>query len=184
MGSGTSRGKRVAPARVSEVNVNKAGIDVTSPQKHSRPFKPLKIHAILRNVRNRAQPDCHSEGQDSDFSGNEEDVDGELDAVMSDCEQRGSVSVKKSPPKKTFIRSKTYGLCHFSQEETDDDLSAAPELRASGGDPEPRAAHTVSRGVNKRGNCAFTHLKKHTSACPTEHNVRTFMFLLSGCLTV
>lgn len=183
MGSGTSRGKRVAPACVSEVNVTKTGTDVTSPQKDSRPFKPLKIHAILRNVRNRAQPDCHSEGQDSDFSGNEEDIDGELDTVMADYEERGNVSVKKTPPKKTFIRSKTYGLCHFSQEETEDDFNSAPRLRASGRDPEPRVAHSVSRDVNKRGNSAFTHFKKHTSACHTEHNSSSQGSLTGGVLS-
>ncbi|XP_039898376.1 uncharacterized protein LOC120740236 isoform X2 [Simochromis diagramma] len=174
MGSGTSRGKRVAPACVSEVNVTKTGTDVASPQKDSRLFKPLKIHSVLRNVRNRAQPDCHSEGQDSDFSGNEEDIDGELDTVMADYTERESASVKKTPPKKTFIRSKTYGLCHFSQEDAEDDFSSAPRLRASGRDQEPRVAHSVSRDVNKKGNSAFAHVKKHTSGCTTEHN---------GCLT-
>ncbi|XP_037603100.1 uncharacterized protein LOC119474870 [Sebastes umbrosus] len=149
MGSGTSRGKRVAPACVSEVNVTKT---TASPKQDSRPFKPLKIHAaILRNARNRAQPaDCHSEGHDSDFSREDDDIiiDGDMDTVLQEYEERGRASVKKDPPKKTVIRSKTYGLCHFSQED-DEDCSSE----------EPRGSHGGSRDVNKRSNDAFT---KHT----------------------
>lgn len=170
MGSGTSRGKKVAPACVSEVNVTKTAVG-TSPKQDSRPFKPLKIHAILRNARNRAQPDCHSEGHDSDFSREDDDIDGELDTVLADYEERGRASVKKNPPKKTVVRSKTYGLCHFSQED-DEDLSSAPRPRAV----EPRGSHGGSRDVNKRSNDAFTHFKKHTPACPSQHSVSTFTF--------
>lgn len=172
MGSGTSRGKKVAPECVSEVNVTKTVVG-TSPKQDSRPFKPLKIHAILRNARNRAQPDCHSEGHDSDFSREDDDIDGELDTVLADYEERGRASVKKNPPKKTVVRSKTYGLCHFSQED-DEDLSSAPRPRAV----EPRGSHRGSRDVNKRSNDAFTHFKKHTSACPSQHSVRTFIFFI------
>ncbi|CAJ1073395.1 uncharacterized protein LOC117805874 [Xyrichtys novacula] len=157
MGSGTSRGKRVAPADVSEVNVTKKA--VTSPKQDSRAFKPLKIHAILRNARNRAQPDSHSEGHDSDFSREDEDVDAELDTVLAEYEERERASSKKNTAKKTVIRSKTYGLCHFGQEDEE-------EPRASRGDAEPRG----SRNVNKRNNDAFTHFKKHTSVPPRQQN--------------
>ncbi|XP_042357453.1 uncharacterized protein LOC121954167 [Plectropomus leopardus] len=171
MGSGTSRGKRVAPACVSEVNVTKTPPDgVTSPKQDSRPFKPLKIHAILRNARNRAQPDCHSEGHDSDFSREDDDIDGELDTVLADYEERGRASVKKSPPKKTVIRSRTYGLCHFSHEE-DEDFSE-----------EPRGSHGGPRDVNKRSNDAFTHSKKPPPACPSQLNPSSQGFLARGTL--
>ncbi|XP_018519243.1 uncharacterized protein LOC108875068 [Lates calcarifer] len=170
MGSGPSRGKKVAPACVSEVNVTKPAAGVTSPKQDSRPFKPLKIHAILRNARNRAQPDCHSEGHDSDFSGEDDDIDGELDTVLADYEERERVSVKKTPPKRTFMKSKTYGLCHFSREDTEDEFSSAPRLRASGRAEEPRGSHGGSRGVNKTSNDAFTHFKNHTTPCPSQHN--------------
>ncbi|XP_008305101.1 uncharacterized protein LOC103376495 [Stegastes partitus] len=170
MGTGTSRGKRVAPACVSEVNVTKTGSGVTSPKEDSRPFKPLKIHTILRNARNRAQPDCHSEGHDSNFSGEEDDVDRELDTVLADYDERERDSVKRTPAKKTFIRSKTYGLCHFSQEDAEDDFSSAPRLRVSGRAEVPRVSPGVTRDVNKRSKSAFTHPKKHTPACPSQHN--------------
>ncbi|KAI3367616.1 hypothetical protein L3Q82_026462 [Scortum barcoo] len=176
MGSGTSRGKKVAPACVSEVNVTKSAVG-TSPKQDSRPFKPLKIHAILRNARNRAQPDCHSEGHDSDFSREDEDIDGELHTGLSDYEERGRASVKKNPPKKAVVRSRTYGLCHFSQEE-DEDLSSAPRPRAA----EPRGSHSGSRDVNKRSNDAFTLFKKHTPACPSQHSSSSQGFLTGGAL--
>ncbi|XP_068573938.1 uncharacterized protein [Cebidichthys violaceus] len=148
MGSGTSRGKKVAPACVSEVNVTQTTAGVAYPKQDSRPFKPLKIHAILRN---RAQPDCHSEGHDSDFSREDDDIDEEMDTFLTDCKVRGRATAKTNHPKKTVIRSKTYGLCHFSQED-DEDLSSAPRSRAE----EPRGSHGGSRDVNKRSGDAFT----------------------------
>ncbi|XP_023133159.1 uncharacterized protein LOC111573296 [Amphiprion ocellaris] len=174
MGTGTSRGKRVAPACVSEVNVTKTGSGVTSSKQDSHPFKPLKIHTILRSARNRAQPDCHSAGHDSNFSGEEDDIDGELDTVLADYEERQRDSGKKTPAKKTFIRSKTYGLCHFSQEDAEEELSGRVE--------EPRVSHGASRDVNKRSNSAFTHVKKHTSGCPTQHSSSSQGFLTRGPL--
>lgn len=176
MGSGTSRGKKVAPACVSELNVTKTTAGVTSPKQDSRPFKPLKIHAILRNARNRAQPDCHSEGQDSDFSREDEDIDRELDTVLADYEERGRASVKMNPPKKTVIRSRTYGLCHFNRED-DEDINSAGLSRAE----EPRGSHGGSRDVNKRSNNAFTHSQKHTPVC--QHSSSSRGFLTSGALS-
>ncbi|XP_070698717.1 uncharacterized protein [Pempheris klunzingeri] len=169
MGSGSSRGKKVAPACVTEVTETDAG---TSPKQDSRAFKPLKIHAILRTARNRAQPDCHSEGHDSDFSREDDDMDGELDTVLADYEERGRASVKKAPTKKTVTRSKTYGLCHFSQEE-DEDFSSAPE---------PRGSHGGATVVNKRIDDAFTHFKKHTPACPSQQSSSSRSFLTRGPL--
>ncbi|XP_028251686.1 uncharacterized protein LOC114427695 [Parambassis ranga] len=169
MGTGTSRGKKVAPACVSEVNVTKAGAGVISPKQDNSSFKPLQIHTILRNARNRAQPDCHSEGHDSDFSA--EDDDGELDTVLNSYEERERTSVKKTPAKKTFIRSKTYGLCHFRQEEAEDDSSS------------PRVSHKASsQDVNKKSNAAFTHSKKQTAASHTKHSSPSQGFLTRGAL--
>lgn len=161
MGSGSSRGKRVAPACVSEVSVAKTRSSSASPKPVNRPFKPLKIHAILRNARHRAQPGCHSEGHDSDFSREDEDIDGEMDTVLADYEERGWASEKKNPPKKTSgFRSKTYGLCHSSQEDED---SSSEEPRGSG-------------AVNKRSNEAFPNFKKRTPASPRQLSVRIFIF--------
>lgn len=175
MGSGTSRGKKVAPASVNEVSVTKKAAGVTSAKQDSRPFKPLNIHGILRNARNRAQPPgCHSEGHDSEFSG--EDDDGELDAVLADYESRERVSVQDPPPKKTFMKSKTYRLCHFSREDAEDDFGSATRLRSSERVEEPRGSRGGSRDVNKGSNDAFTQLKKHASDGQSE--VRVFIYCL------
>lgn len=163
MGSGTSRGKRVAPVCASDVTVAKTAAG-TSPKPVNRPFKSSKINAMLRNARNRAQPDCHSEGHDSDFSREDDDIDGEMNTVRADYEKRGWASAKKSPPKKTAVRSRTYGLCHSSQEEHDS------------GSEEPRG----SKVVNKRSDDAFQHLKRHTPASSSPLSVRTFIILLQN----
>ncbi|KAM7403248.1 hypothetical protein PAMA_003934 [Pampus argenteus] len=182
MGSGTSRGKKVAPACVSEVNVTKTDAGVTSPKQDSRSFKPLKIHTVLRNARNRAQRDCHSEGHDSEFSGEDDDIDAELDTFLADYEEREKASVKKQPSKKTFIRSKTYGLCHFSREEPDEDCGSDPRLKATGTAEEPRGSRDGTRDVNKRSNDAVTHLQKHTPPGPGQHNSSSQGFLTGEAL--
>ncbi|XP_029349659.1 uncharacterized protein LOC115035793 [Echeneis naucrates] len=164
MGSCPSK-KKVAPACVSEVNVTKTSVGVTSPKQDSRPFKPLNIHAILRNVRNRAQPEFHSDGHDSDFSGEEGEG-------VKDYEETKSVSGKK----KSFIKSKTYGLCHFSRGDAEEDSAARPG--APGRAEEPRGSHGGSGDVNKRRKHAVTHFKKHTPVCPSQHN-----FSSHGCPT-
>lgn len=157
MGSGTSRGKRVAPVCASDVTVAK-----TSPKRVNRPFRSSKINAVLRN---RAQPDCHSEGHDSDFSREDDDIDGEMNTELADYEKRGWASAKKSPPKKTAVRSRTYGLCHSGQEEHDS------------GSEEPRG----SKVANKRSDDAFQHLKRHTPASSSPLSVRTFIILQPYC---
>ncbi|XP_040056383.2 uncharacterized protein LOC120833384 isoform X1 [Gasterosteus aculeatus] len=154
MGSGTSRGKRVTPACVSEVNVTKTTVGVTPSVQERRSFKPLEVGAILRNARNRAQPDRHSDGHDSDFSGED---DGGMDTFLTDREDRERSAVKTNHAKKTVIRSKTYGLCHRGEEE--EEVSSAPRLRTE----EASGPNEASRSRD-----AFT------GACPGQRNVRTF----------
>ena len=162
MGTGTSRGKKVAPVRVSEVSVTK----------NSSQFKPLETHTILRNARNSARPDCHREGHDSPLSREDDDVDGELDTVLEDYGDRERASVQKTPQKRSFIKSRKYGLCHFSREDKEDDVSCAPPGRASGRAEEPRVPRGVTKDVNKRSNPTFKHLKQHTPAFTKQYNVR------------
>ncbi|XP_040056381.1 uncharacterized protein LOC120833384 isoform X2 [Gasterosteus aculeatus] len=158
MGSGTSRGKRVTPACVSEVNVTKTTVGVTPSVQERRSFKPLEVGAILRNARNRAQPDRHSDGHDSDFSGED---DGGMDTFLTDREDRERSAVKTNHAKKTVIRSKTYGLCHRGEEE--EEVSSAPRLRTE----EASGPNEASRSRD-----AFT------GACPGQRNG----FLASGAL--
>ncbi|KAF3701090.1 hypothetical protein EXN66_Car016778 [Channa argus] len=177
MGSGTSRGKKVAPACLSEVKVSHTAASVTSPEQDNRPLKPLKINALLRDTRNRARPpDCHSGGHDSDFSG--EDDDGEQDRAVADYEERERDSGKTHTPKKTSLKSKTYGLCHFSRDDAEDDFGS-PRLRATGKAEEPRGSCCGSGDVNKRSSDVFTHFKKHASDFPAQQNSSAQGFLTS-----
>ncbi|XP_071354782.1 uncharacterized protein [Trachinotus anak] len=179
MGSGPSK-KKIAPACVSEVNMTKTAAGATSPKQEGRSFKPLRVHAALRNARSRAQPDRHSEGRGSDLSAEDDDTDGELDAARKDYGERERVSAKKNPPRKTFMKSKTYGLCHFSREDTEDELSSAPRPRESERAEEPRGSQGGSGHVNKRNNDAFTRFKKHTPQSPSRHNSSSQGFLTRG----
>ncbi|XP_072221693.1 uncharacterized protein [Leuresthes tenuis] len=174
MGTGTSRGKKVAPVRVSEVSVTKTGCDIaTHKQDNSGQFKPLENHTILRNS---ARPDCHREGHDSPLSREDDDVDGELDTVLEDYGNRERASVEKTPQKRSFVKSRKYGLCHFNREDTEDDVSSAPSGRAE----EPRVPRGVTKDVNKRSNPAFTRLKQHTPAFTKQHNPSSQSCLAKG----
>ncbi|KAM8914529.1 uncharacterized protein AB9W97_010038 [Spinachia spinachia] len=161
MGSGTSRGKKVAPARVGEVNVTKSTSAVTCSRRDRRSSKPLSVGAILRGARNRAPPDCHSEGHDSDCSREDDEVDGGMDTFLAGCEDREGSAVKTNHPRKTAIRSKTYGLCHFGQggEEEEEEEEDVP--------------HGASRDVKERSRDAST------PACCGQRNG----FLTSGALS-
>ncbi|XP_029900737.1 uncharacterized protein LOC115354482 [Myripristis murdjan] len=161
MGSGTSRGKKVAPACVGAVSVTNR--EPTKQAGHS--IKPLKFRAILRSSRNGAQADCHSEGHDSELSAEEDDTDAGLDHVLADYEDQGRAPKRKNPPKKSFLRSRTYGLCNFSRVHTDDDFTPAPDTAE-----EPRGSHGGPGHVNKRSNAVFIHFKKLTPPCPNQHS--------------
>lgn len=143
MGSGTSRGKKVAPARVSEVSVART---VSGPD--SRPRKPRRVRASARNERDRAQPaESHSDGHDSDLSA--EDDEGEV--------------ARKTRPR-------TYGLCHFSREDAEDD-----------GAEGPRGSRGASGDVNNRSDDAFTHFQQRTTQCQGLSHVRTsYRFILEN----
>lgn len=184
MGSGSSRGKKVAPACVTEVNVTKTGANVASTKQDRSPFKPLRNHSVWRKVPARAQPDCHSQGRDSDFSGEDLSIDGELERDLEVSEDIEKASVKRTCPKKSFIRSKTYGLCHFGQEDAGEEVSPPdPRLQESGGAEGPRVSHGGSKDVNKRDNSA-AHLKRLTPACSTQTDVRAFIFVLVDMILV
>ncbi|XP_035466808.2 cystin-1 [Scophthalmus maximus] len=147
MGSGPSRGKKVAPARASEGTVAGAAAGVTSAERDSRPLRPPQ---------GRAQPDRHSEGPDSDLSGeDDDDADGGGGGVVGgpDAVLAGGLSAERPPAKKSFVKSKTYGLCHLGRADAEDEGSRAEE---------PRGPRGASEDVNKRRNDAFTRPQKRT----------------------
>lgn len=168
MGSGTSRGKKVAPACVTEITVsNRDENKIHSLTEDQRSFQPVKIPKFsnISQSQNRAQHDCHSEGHDSEFSADEDDLDEELDRVLAEYESpKGIFSKGKVSPKKSFIRSKTYGFCNFTRVHNERDFNSSPHL--------PRPAHCEKtrlqlnrpEEVNKKNNGPnFLHQTAH---CP------------------
>ncbi|KAM8833204.1 uncharacterized protein ACB058_017200 [Synchiropus picturatus] len=110
MGSGSSRGKRVAPACASEVSKTRAF------KRDTRIFKPLNIHGILRSSRAPAEdggPDaaaagCHTETKKSAFvkvrtyglcsfggGDSEEDPNCTVHATIETKKSRGSGDLNK-----------------------------------------------------------------------------------------
>ncbi|KAG5857444.1 uncharacterized protein LOC118222852 [Anguilla anguilla] len=146
MGSGGSRGKKVAPAAVTEVNVYQAEKDSAEcEQKDGGLFKPFKIQKLADFNRSwsRARPDCHSEGNDSEFSAEDDDIEVELDRVMAEYENRRFNS-KKGSRKKSFERSKTYGFCNTSRAYSGGDFTSAPQFHSS--EPPGRTRHPSNTG--------------------------------------
>ncbi|CAG5866562.1 unnamed protein product [Menidia menidia] len=178
MGTGTSRGKKVAPVCVSELNVTKTGSAIASPkQDDPTQFRSLEAPTAVSSVRKSARPDGSSVGHGAHSAGEDNCADRELETVLADYEECESVSVKKTYKKRSFVKSKKYGLCHFRQDDTESDVSSAPPQRTSGGAEEPRVSPAVPKDVNKRSNLAFTHSREHnntTKACPNQQK---------GCLT-
>nr|XP_057946027.1 uncharacterized protein LOC131140011 [Doryrhamphus excisus]XP_057946028.1 uncharacterized protein LOC131140011 [Doryrhamphus excisus] len=155
MGSGTSRRTKVAPAGLSEANKAAKTTAAVSTSKHTaRAFHLLRIHA-----RRRAPPsDCHSAGHDSELSGDDDDVDPDLDAVLAGYEEEDMVveERKRTCVKKCSKRSRTYGLCHFSSREEDEGQQGASHSGLSGA----QGPHGSPGANNQRSNDAFTAAHK------------------------
>ncbi|XP_061649670.1 uncharacterized protein LOC133487323 [Phyllopteryx taeniolatus] len=171
MGSGTSRGTKVAPAVLGEAKpAKKASSSGLSSKRDA--FDALRIHA-----RRRAPVDCHSAGHDSEFSGDDDDdADAELagyDEAVAAGRRRG----KKNPvSKRAFTRTRTYGLCHFSSREEDEREKGASSSSSSssataglGGAQGPHGSRGA--GNNKRGHDAFAPPHAFLSTGPIEEDV-------------
>lgn len=176
MGSGTSRGKRVAPACVTEITVsNRDENKIHSLTEDQRSFHPVKIPPFsnISQSQNRAQSDCHSEGHDSDFSADEDDLDEELGRVLAEYESpKGIFSKGKVSPKKSFIRSKTYGFCNITRKHNERDFHSSPHLQRPEQCEKPRLLLNSPEEVNKKINTRnILHL---TAQCPDNafQNVR------------
>ncbi|XP_036398630.1 uncharacterized protein LOC118787245 [Megalops cyprinoides] len=135
MGSGSSRGKKVAPASVTEVNVYRTEKD--SPEcnqkENDRLFKSFKIQKLTDLSRSwgRTRPDCHSEGHDSEFSADDdEDIEAELDRVMAEYESRRYRSSKGSQ-KNSFTRCKTSGFFNSRRVYSGGDFKSTPQFSNS-----------------------------------------------------
>ncbi|XP_071221771.1 uncharacterized protein [Salvelinus alpinus] len=134
MGSGSSCGKKVAPASVNEINAFKRDDNTVHVSKEeSHLFKPLKIPKLtnFNQSRNIAQQlDCHSEGHDSEFSVEDYDVDVELDRVLEEYDNRELRSKRKTFAKTLLIGSDTYGFCNSRRVHNESDFNSTPHLQS------------------------------------------------------
>lgn len=97
MGTVKSRMKKVAP--VTDKERENASIS-DSQRDGSRLFGPSNSQTSERllSVRRKVQPDCNSEGQDSEFSA--EDLGDEMDRILAECDltlNRTSHKMPKTP---------------------------------------------------------------------------------------
>ena len=160
MGSGTSRGKKVAPANVREITVlNRDDNIVHSLNEDKLPLQPVKIPTFSNFTlsQNMAKHDCHSEGHHSEFSADEDEIAEELDRVLSEYERpRGIFSKGTNSPKKSFIRSKTYGFCRRVNHERE--FNSSPHL--------PRLEHFEKESLACIRAGTVDKKNVHQTACP------------------
>lgn len=180
MGSGSSRGKKVAPSSVNEINSFRRDDNTVHVLKEERHlFKPLKItkSTNLSQSRNRAQHDCHSEGHDSEFSVEDDDIDVELNRVLQEYDNRELRSKRKTFAKMLLIGSDSNGFCHSRRVYNESDFNSTPHLQSSELS-EGTGAHCPYNGsvgvINKDKN-VFHHFSKDTHIqfpSGTQENVR------------
>lgn len=106
MGVSKSRMKKVAPVSVTEETVCSSGIH----RDESQLFGPSNTKAsYLRvSIRRRAQADCNSEGQDSEFLAEE------VDRILAECDNT-DISLNKTSYKMPMFGSKSLGLYYYAK---------------------------------------------------------------------
>nr|XP_015210876.1 PREDICTED: uncharacterized protein LOC107078371 isoform X2 [Lepisosteus oculatus] len=156
MGSGSSRGKKIAPELVREAKAYRAEKkdgNERDPKDDSRLFTSYKVPNIsdFSQSGNRLRPHCHSEGNDSDVSADddEDDIDRELDRVLAECDGRRFYS-HRTPPKKSLGRSHTYSFCNARQVHPRNEFSSTPRTQSveqlKVGKQPPQGPDTGKRG--------------------------------------
>lgn len=105
MGTAKSRMKKVAPVSVTEENVCSSG----SRRDGSRLFGPSNTQTSDRRVsiRRRAQRDCNSDGQDSEFSA--DDLALEVDRILAECDNN-DITLNRTSYMVPIFGAKSSGL--------------------------------------------------------------------------
>lgn len=122
MGSGKSRGKRVAPASETDAvdnNSVKAGENNKSSVGHFR------VRASTSLANKNTHTDCQSEGQHSEWS---TDLEGELEEILGESDEQKSNVNNDSSVKKRFFSSKTFGLCNYIRVRDDQLVASTHQL--------------------------------------------------------
>uniref|UniRef100_A0A9J7YUT2 Si:ch211-139d20.3 n=1 Tax=Cyprinus carpio carpio TaxID=630221 RepID=A0A9J7YUT2_CYPCA len=107
MGISKSRMKKVAPVSVTEETVCSSGVH----RDESQLFGPSNTRAsdLRVSFRRRAQADCNSEGQDSEFSA--DDLAEKVDRILAECD----LTLSRTSYKMPMFGSKSLGLYYYAK---------------------------------------------------------------------
>ncbi|KAL2098801.1 hypothetical protein ACEWY4_005281 [Coilia grayii] len=123
MGSGNSRGKKVAPASETDTADDSAQVD----RKRVSSVEPRRVQPCtdLGLLHKKMPPDSRSDGQYSESS---TDLEGELDEILAESDCQESRVNKKNSAKKHFFSSKTFGLCNYIRVRNDEDVTSTDQM--------------------------------------------------------
>ncbi|XP_062379247.1 uncharacterized protein LOC134067813 [Sardina pilchardus] len=130
MGSGKSRGKKVAPA--SETDADEVNNDSEQAEGNNKSsVEPLRVQAYtnLSLANKKTHPDCQSEGQNSEWS---TDLEGELEEILAESNEQKTNLNKDSSVRKQFFSSKTFGLCNYIRMRNDKHVASTHQLPKAG----------------------------------------------------
>ncbi|XP_041929180.1 uncharacterized protein LOC121693669 [Alosa sapidissima] len=127
MGSGKSRGKRVAPA--SETDADEVNNDSEQAEGNIKSsLEPIRVQAYTNlSLANKKHPDCQSEGQNSEWS-----TEGELEEILAESNEQKCDLHKDSSVKKQFFSAKTFGLCNYIRVRNDKHVASTHQLPKAG----------------------------------------------------
>lgn len=168
MGSGNSRGKKVAPA--SETDADDVNTDsVPADGNNISLVEPFRVTACtnLSLVRKKTRPDCQSEGQNSEWS---TDLEGELDEMNAESDGKESNANKRSSVKKQFFSSKTFGLCNYIRVQNDKHVASTHQL-SNAGLRSGSCSHAQSEMSVKEKQVSNKPLGKISCASTSQHQV-------------
>lgn len=126
MGSGKSRGKRVAPASETDAVDNES---VKADEDNKNSVEPFRVRASTSLANKNTHPDWQSEGQHSEWS---TDLEGELEEILADSDEQKSHENKGSSVKKRFFSTKTFSLCNYIRVRDDERVASARQLPDAG----------------------------------------------------
>ena len=182
-----SRSKKIAPVCVVEINVSKRETESPEETVAPAPSSPGDVRNSFRrfkfpnftNGTNFSKVDC--ERRDSPRSTEKDDAhrgkpERTCDDDDDDDDDDGNISKTKSGHnKKSFVRSRTYGLCTFKRvsSNTELNLTTTPSQAFTSSSSEPRGQECGWEDVNKNGNSVFSHVRKPAPAAGSdlEHRV-------------
>ncbi|CAL8296746.1 unnamed protein product [Arctogadus glacialis] len=177
-----SRSKKIAPVCVVEINVSKRETESPEETVAPAPRSPGDVRNSFRrfkfpnftNGSNFSKVDFRRRG--SPRSTEKDDAHrGKPERTPAACDdEHGNISkTKNGHNKKSFVRSRTYGLCTFKRVSSNTELNpTTTPSQAFTSSNESRRQECGWEDVNKNGNSVFSHVRKHAPAAGSDHEHR------------